>query len=72
MGRDLQTMKILNRNKIINKDKLVKARYQILNQQLAYKEKQRDLLKLQRDLYLNRRNYYQFFFSDSLNTNQTA
>jgi len=72
MGRDLQAIKLLNRNKIINKDKLVKARYQILNQQLAHKERTRDLLKLQKELYLNRRNYYQFFFSDSLNTNQTS
>lgn len=72
MGRDLQTIKVLNRNKIINKDKLVKARYQILNQQLAHKERQKDLLRLQRELYLNRKNYYQFFFSDSLSANQTA
>jgi len=72
LGRDLETMRILNRNRMINKDKVLKTRYHILTRQLAYKQKQQELLKLQRDLYLNRRNYYQFFFTHTVDVSQTS
>lgn len=66
LGRDFETIKILNRMRVISKDKLMKARYQLASQQLTKKQAQKNLLLLQRDLYLNRRNYYQFFFAPNL------
>ena len=60
-GRSFETMRQVHRQRIINSNKALKTHYDLVTKQLEELQNDKKLLKSRIDLYLNRRNYHQFF-----------
>ena len=66
-GRTFEAMRKIRRDKVINKNRILKEKYDLLAKNIDKLTKEKEILNAKIDLYCNRKNYYQFLDLQPMN-----
>ena len=66
-GRTFEAMRKIRRDKVINKNRILKEKYDLLAKNIDKLTKEKEILNAKINLYSNRKNYYQFLDLQPMN-----